>query len=274
MYSSTFKKKELKNKIDSWSSGDQYDKFMGRWSNLVAEKFLAWLNISPNSIWLDIGCGTGVLTKLVLETCHPQKIISIDSSNEFITHAKQSIAGPAVNFQVGDAESLNLETNSVDVIISGIMLNFVPHPDKAITEMLRVIKPGGTIGIFLWDYADGMKMLRYFWDAVVELNSKAKEFDEGLRFPLCREGQLEALVQKSGLKNVKAVPIEVKTIFNSFNDFWLPLLGNVGPAPSYVMGLEESERQKLQSKLLSTLPIEKDGKISLMARAWAVKGEA
>jgi len=264
----------VQNKNDSWSSGEQYDKFMGRWSNLVAEKFLDWLAVPPRSSWLDVGCGPGTLTKFILQTCQPKKITSIDLSSEFIFHAKQSIADPVVSFQVGSAEALELETNSVDAVVSGIMLNFVPQPEKAVNEMLRVTKPGGTIGIFLWDYAVGMQMLRYFWDAVVQLNSSANEFDEGLRFPLCRKGQLEALVIKCGLKQVEAIPIKVKTIFNNFDDYWLPFLGNVGPAPSYVMSLGETERQKLKNKLLETLPIEKDGTISLMARAWAAKGKA
>jgi ubiquinone/menaquinone biosynthesis C-methylase UbiE len=264
----------VQNKNDSWSSGNQYEIFMGRWSNLVAGKFLTWLDVPPDSTWLDVGCGTGALTKLILQTCKPKKIISIDLSSEFIFYAKQSINDPVVSFQVGSAEALELETNSVDAVVSGIMLNFVPQPEKAVNEMLRVTKPGGTIGIFLWDYAYGMQMLRYFWDAVIELNSKAKEFDEGLRFPLCREGQLEALVNKCGLKQVEALPIEVKTVFKNFDDYWKPFLENVGPAPSYVMSLEETERQKLKNKLLETLPIEKDETISLMARAWAVKGKS
>ena len=264
----------MQNKNDPWSSRNQYEKFMGRWSYLVAEKFLAWLAVPSHKIWLDVGCGTGALTKLILKTCQPEKIISIDSSNEFITHAQQTITDPKILFQVGNAESLELESNSIDAVVSGIMLNFVPQPEKAVIEMLRVTKPGGTIGIFLWDYAEAMQMLRYFWDAVVELNSNAKEFDEGIRFPLCRKGELEALVKKCGLKNVEAIPIEVKTVFNNFADYWLPFLGNVGPAPSYVMSLGETEREKLKNKLLESLPIDKDGTISLMARAWAVKGEA
>lgn len=264
----------MQSKNDSWSSGNQYEKFMGRWRNLVAEKFLAWLAVPSHKIWLDVGCGTGALTKLILQTCQPKKIISIDSSNEFINHAQQSITDPKVSFLVGNAEALELESNSVDAVVSGIMLNFVPQPEKAVAEMMRVTKPGGIVATFLWDYEDGMKMLRYFWDAAVELDNNAKEYDEGLRFPLCREGQLEALVKKCGLKQVEAIPIEVKTVFKNFDDYWLPFLGNVGPAPGYVMSLGENERQKLKDKLLETLPIEKDGTISLLARTWAVKGKA
>jgi ubiquinone/menaquinone biosynthesis C-methylase UbiE len=264
----------LIHKSDPWSSGNQYEKFMGRWSNLVAGKFLAWLDIFPGSSWLDVGCGTGAITKLILETSQPKKVVSIDSSPDFIFQVQQLITNPVASFQVGTAEALELESNSLDAVVSGIMLNFVPQPETAVEEMIRVAKPGGTIGIFLWDYAEGMEMLRYFWDAVVELNSNAKEYDEGIRFPLCREGQLEALIKKCGLKQVEAMPIEVKTIFKNFDDYWLPFLGNVGPAPSYVMSLGENDRQKLKNKLWETLPVGKDGSISLKARAWAVKGKA
>ena len=247
---------------------------MGRWSKLVAEKFLNWLAVPPGCTWLDVGCGTGALTKLLLLSRQPKKIISIDFSDEFITHAQQSLNNPKVSFRVGNAESLELESNSIDAVVSGIMLNFVPQPEKAIDEMLRVTKSGGTIGIFLWDYSDGMQMLRYFWDAVVDLNSNAKEYDERTRFSLCREEELKTLVKKAGMKNVEAIPIEVRTVFKNFDDYWLPFLGNVGPAPGYVMSLGDTERKKLKNKLLETLPIEKDGTISLIARAWAVNGKA
>ena len=264
----------MENKNNTWSSGDSYERFMGRWSTLVAQRFLDWLAIPPDSSWLDLGCGTGALTKLILKRCKPKTIISIDSSGEFIAHARQSIPNPIVRFQVGLAQALELESNSVDIVVSGIMLNFVARPETAIGEMIRVTKPGGSVGIFLWDYADGMEMLRYFWDAAVNLDPTAKEFDEGLRFPLCQEGRLEALVVETGLKQVEAIPIEVTTVFQNFYDYWMPFLGNVGPAPSYTMHLRLTDRQKLENKLRETLPIEDNGSISLRARAWAVKGTA
>lgn len=264
----------MENKNDAWSSGNAYERFMGRWSTLVAQRFLDWLAIPPNSSWLDLGCGTGVLTKLILKRSKPKAIISIDSSGEFIAHVQQSITNPIVRFQVGLAQALELESNSVDAVVSGIMLNFVPQPETAIAEMIRVTKPSGRIGIFLWDYADGMEMLRYFWDTAVKLDPTAKEFDEGLRFPLCQEGQLETLVLETGLKQVEAMPIEVRTVFQNFDDYWVPFLGNVGPAPGYTMSLNLKDRQKLEDKLRETLPTEDNGSISLRARAWAVKGTA
>ena len=259
---------------DSWLSGSAYEKFMGRWSTLVAQEFLSWLAISPACTWLDVGCGTGSLTRLILETHQPKEVISIDSSGDFILHAQRSITNPSVHFKVGLAQSLELDSNSIDTVVSGLVLNFVPQPEVAILEMLRVTKPGGQVGIFLWDYADGMEMLRYFWDAAIELDNKANEFDEGIRFPLCQEGQLESLIREVGLKQVEATTIEVHTVFQNFDDYWQPFLGNVGPAPNYTMSLNQEDRQKLEDKLRKSLPIDDNGSISLIARAWAVKGTA
>jgi SAM-dependent methyltransferase len=262
------------NKNDSWLGGNLYERFMGRWSALIAREFLAWLAMPSACSWLDVGCGTGTLTRQILETYQPKEITAVDSSTEFISYAQQSIAKSAVRFVVGLAQSLELDSNSIDAVVSGLVLNFVPQPEVAISEMLRVAKPGGKIGIFLWDYADGMQMLRYFWDAAVALDSAAKELDEGVRFPLCREGKLELLVRKSGLKQVEAASIQVPTIFQNFDDYWTPFLGNVGPAPSYVTSLDRADRQRLEDKLRESLPIEENGSISLIARAWAVKGTA
>ena len=263
----------MKNDIvdDSWRSGIAYEKFMGRWSSVAAKKFLSYFDIPPDSCWLDVGCGTGSIAKLILEGNRPRKIIGIDSSSELILHAQRSIIDPLVKFKVCQAESLNVDSNSIDAVVSGLVLNFISQPKLAISEMLRVTKPGGKIGIFLWDYQEGMQMLRYFWDAVVELNKNANEFDEGIRFPLCKKGHLESLFQEIGLKQFESTTIDITTVFKNFDDYWLPFLSKVGPAPSYVMSLDQKEKQKLKEQLFKTLPINDDGSISLAARAWAVK---
>ena len=167
---------------------------------------------------------------------------------------------------------MGIRTNSIDAAISGLVLNFVSQPETAVKEMLRVTRPEGVIGIFLWDYAQGMQMLRYFWDAAVELNSMAVSLDEGIRFPLCREGELENMVCKAGLNHVESTAIEVRTKFESFDDYWQPFLKGVGPAPGYNLSLKPYARKQLEEVLYHSLPVENDGSISLTARAWAVKG--
>jgi SAM-dependent methyltransferase len=257
---------------ESWQSGIAYDRFMGRWSPLVAREFLDWLAIPPARSWLDVGCGTGSLTRLILEMYQPKEITAIDSSSGFVAHAQHSITAPSVHFKVGLAQALEVDSNSIDAVVSGLVLNFVPEPKDAILEMLRVTKPGGKIGIFLWDYADGMQMLRYFWDAAVELDRNAEEQDEGIRFPICWEGQLESLAREAGLRQVEARAIEIETVFPDFDDYWQPFLDKVGAAPHYVMSLDQKARRRLEDRLRGLLPLGEDGSISLTARAWAVKG--
>lgn len=257
---------------ETWDNGIIYDRFMGRWSKLVAHKFLSWFAIPPGCVWVDVGCGTGNITRQILETYRPAKIISIDSSPGFLSHAQQSINHPDVQFRVGFAQSLDLDSHSVDAVVSGLVLNFVPQPEAAILEMLRVTKPGGKVGVFVWDYSHGMQMLRYFWDAAVALDPNTSALDEGIRFPLCREGQLQALFMESGYKHVEGRAIEIATKFEDFDDYWQPFLGKIGAAPHYLMSLDAEDRHRLEDRLRKSLPVSEDGSISLTARAWAVKG--
>ncbi len=257
---------------DLWHSGQAYENFMGRWSRRLAEKFLGWMAIPPGKIWLDLGCGTGAMTRLILEGYQPKEIYAIDASEGFLAHARQTIRDPRVHFSLGLAQSLTLEAQSIDVAVSGLMLNFVPEPKAVLSELLKVTRPGGAIGIFVWDYARGMQMLRTFFDAAIALNPAAHEVDEGERFWVCREGNLEALVREAGLQQVEAASIEINTVFASFEDYWQPFLGGVGPAPAYTLSLNPAERQALQDRLRQTLPTADDGSITLTAAAWAVQG--
>jgi ubiquinone/menaquinone biosynthesis C-methylase UbiE len=239
----------MQNKNDSWFAGNPYDRFMGRWSKLIAQEFLHWLPVPDNKGWLDIGCGTGALSSLVLATKHPKEILAIDSSPEFIAFGRKMNTNPRLRFEVASAQSLPAASNSFDVVISGLALNFVPQPEQAVTEMVRVTKPGGTVAAYVWDYAEGMQMLRLFWDVVVALDKNASELDEAVRFPICRETKLKKLFRDSGLQEVKLRSVEVPTNFSSFDDYWQPFLSGVGPAPGYVMNLDKNQRAALRERL-------------------------
>jgi len=257
---------------DSWKNGIAYDQFMGRWSKTVSEEFLTWFDAPSDQSWLDVGCGTGNLTRGILYTCQPKNIVSIDSSLAFIHHAKKSITNPLVNFSVCSAQNLSLQSNSKYAVVSGLVLNFVPKPGDAIAEMMRVSKPGGKIGAFVWDYAEGMQFLRYFWDAAIAVDPDAAAYDEGSRFPVCQNGQLARMFQVAGIQQIVVKAIEIKTEFKNFDDYWQPFLGNVGAAPNYINRLGINKIQKLESILRNILPTNQNGSISLLAKAWAVKG--
>lgn len=257
---------------DVWAAGNLYEPYVGRWSRLVAREFLGWLALPAGRDWLDVGCGTGALSQTVTERCAPASVTGVDPSAAFIDYARAHVQGP-VSFQVGDAQSLPLDTASVDVAVSGLVLNFVPQPAVAVAEMARAARPGGVVAAYVWDYAGRMELMRYFWDAAGELDPAARALDEGPRFPLCQPAPLAELFAGAGLQRVEGRAIEVPTRFRDFDDYWSPFLGGQGPAPGYAMSLEEPRRAALRDLIRSRLPIAADGSIDLVARAWAVRGQ-
>jgi len=257
---------------DNWSAGDLYEGYMGRWSRSVAREFINWLNVPSGSQWLDVGCGTGALSQTILQLTEPAHIKGIDRSEGFVNFARERVQDNRVHFEVGDAESLTDDSESFDAAVSGLVLNFIPHPERALAEMARVTRAGGTVAVYVWDYAEGMQFIRHFFDAAVALDSKAAEHDEGPRFPICRPDALRQLFESAGLQAVDVRPIEVPTVFRDFDDYWSPFLGGVGPAPAYTMSLNEEHRAELRERIRAGLPVNSDGTIPLSARAWAARG--
>jgi len=258
----------------SWEAGDAYERYIGRWSRLVAPEFLAWLNIPAGQRWLDVGCGTGALSQTIVDRADPVSVQGVDPSSGFLNVARQQVTDPRVTFKIGDARALPVGDSSVDVVVSGLVLNFVPAAEQSVAadEMCRASRPGGTVAIYVWDYAGEMQMTRAFWDAAVAFDPTAIDLDQGRRFPICKPEPLTALFQNAGLTNIHVRAIDIPTVFRDFDDLWSPYLGGQGPAPGYVMSLSEDRRAALRERLRSSLPIADDGSIKLIARAWALRG--
>jgi SAM-dependent methyltransferase len=159
-----------------------------------------------------------------------------------------------------------------DRVVAGLVLNFLPDPVRAVAEMARVVRPGGVVAVYVWDYVEGMELMRRFWDAAAALDPQAAELDEGRRFPLCRPEALHRLFAQAGLAGIGTRAIEVPTRFREFDDYWTPFLGGQGPAPAYCVALADEVRTALRERLRASLPIRGDGSIQLTARAWAVRG--
>lgn len=254
-----------------WSAGEAYEPYVGRWSRRVARRFLEWLSVPAGSSWLDVGCGTGALAQTILDTARPRQVIGIDASPGYVAFAAGRIKDARAEFRVGDAQALDQE-DGVDAAVSGLMLNFLPRPERGAGEMARVLGPGGVAAAYVWDYAGEMQMMRAFWDAAVELNPSARSLDEGVRFPMCRPEALQALWEGAGLQGVESRAIDIETHFRDFDDYWKPFLGGQAPAPSYAMSLDEPARNRLREAIREKLTPRADGGIRLMARAWAVRG--
>jgi SAM-dependent methyltransferase len=257
---------------ERWGVGDAYERFMGRLSRPVAARFVAWLGVPPGQHWLDVGCGTGALSETILSLAAPSGLLGIDPAPGFVMHAESQLVSDIARFEVGDAQAIPARDGAFDVAVSGLVLNFVPRPEQALAEMARVTRPGGVVALYVWDYAEGMQVLRVFLDVAIALDPDALTVDEGRRFPICRPEPLERLAREVGLRDVVVQAIEITTRFASFDDYWTPFLGAQGPAPGYVASLDNPRREALRDRLRERLPTARDGSISLSTRAFAVRG--
>ncbi|HYF57847.1 MAG TPA: methyltransferase domain-containing protein [Burkholderiaceae bacterium] len=260
---------------DAWQAGDAYEAYMGRWSRRIAPRFLEWLDPPAGSDWLDVGCGTGALSAAVLSDRAPRGLIGVEPSAGFLARARATVVDPRVEFREGDAGRLPLEAAGRDVAVSGLVLNFVPDRDAALSEMRRVLRPGGTVGFYVWDYpGGGIGFMRAFWNAAAALDPGAGELTEGRRFPFCTPPELRAMAERAGFASVEVTAIEVPTVFRDFDDYWRPFTLGAGPAPGYCASLAPDARERLRGSLEASLPRGADGSIALTARAWAVRGRA
>ena len=193
---------------DVWASGDAYEPYVGRWSRLIARQFIPWVGVPPEKVWLDVGCGTGALSQVILHNASPRSLVGVDPSDGFVSFARHKVIDPRATFQVGDAQQLPVADGSFDATVAGLVINFIPDQAKAVREMKRATRPGGTVAAYVWDYAGEMQMMRRFWDAAVALDPSAIPLDEGRRFPVCQPGPLARLFELAGLDGVVVRPID------------------------------------------------------------------
>ena len=255
-----------------WAAGSAYERYVGRWSRPVAVEFVRWLELERGSRALDVGCGTGALTEALLELADPAEVVGVDPSEGYVEHARERVADPRASFRVAEAETLPFVDGSFAAAVSGLVLNFVADPRRAVAESARVVGDGGMVAAYVWDYAGRMELMRYFWDAAVDLDPDAAERDEGRRFPICEPTALARLLDEGSLLDVETREILVPTIFRDFDDYWEPFLSGEAPAPGYAISLDDERQASLRERLRATLPTRGDGSIALVARAWAVRG--
>jgi ubiquinone/menaquinone biosynthesis C-methylase UbiE len=259
--------------MDKWTSGAAYDQWMGRWSRLLAYEFLTWLNLPSNLRWLDVCCGSGLLTEAIIKCCPPARVAGLDASLQQIEFARAHRSSLAASFDVGDAMALPFADASFDVAVCGLGLNFVSPPERALQEMRRVTIPHGIIAVYVWDYAEGARFLREFWDAAAVADPEAVAYDQARRFPLCNPEPLRQCFERAGIEKVDVRALDIGTRFASFNDYWQPFLTGQGSAPHYLASRNALIRDSIRERLRDSLTTDAEGAIELPARAWAVRGQ-
>ena len=256
-----------------FADAEAYERFMGRWSRLLAPQLVDFAGAPDSGQYLDIGSGTGALAFAIAQRKTGAHIVGIDPSQEYVEYANSKNSfRDRVKFEPGDAQQMRFPDSTFHDALSLLVFNFIPDSAKALREARRVTRPGGAVSAAVWEYGAGMRMLRIFWDAAVSQDSAADKLDEK-HMPLCRAGELANLWRQGGLESVSEQPLEIAMHFASFADYWDPFLLGQGPAGSYVRGLDNARRQAVRAGLMQRLSITReDTPFTLTARALAVRG--
>ena len=256
------------------SGADAYETLMGRWSRRLAGPFLDFTGVAVGETVLDVGCGTGSLTLAVGEKANVAAVTGIDLSEPYIAFARSRTEDKRITFETGDACALSYPDGAFDRVMAMLVLNFVPDAPRAASEMVRVTRPGGITAAAVWDLPGGFPVFRMFWDTAAVMDAAAA--DIRARYfsgPFTRPGELAAAWTELGLRDVVQDHVTIRLDFDSFQDFWRPLLGRTGPAGSYIAGLTEEQRTALESQLRAAyLAGDPDGPRSFAATAWVGRG--
>lgn len=229
--------------------GATYDSFMGRYSAQLAPPFAAAAGIGHGDTVVEVGCGPGALTSHLVAVVGADAVRACDPSPTFLEAC--AARHPGVTVASGRAEALPFETDLADHVTSQLVLHFVSEPDQAAREMVRVVRPGGTVSACVWDVDEGMEMLRGFWDAALAIDPDAPHEAQRLRFG--RPGEIVELFTRAAIVDVVESTIRVTSTYESFDELWTGFLAGVGPAGAYCVGLEEHDRELLRGELFVRL---------------------
>ncbi len=255
------------------ADGDGYELQMGRWSRRLAPDFVTFAGVDAGHV-LDVGCGTGSLASALARRSGIVSVKGVDFSDAYVRHARSRNADARVDFQVGDACAMPFPDGSFDATLSQLVLQFVPEPERAIREMRRVTKPGGTVAAAVWDSRGGFVAYRIFWDTAAMLDPAADtRRAKGCARAITHPGGLAQAWHAAGLVNVAQDMLTIRMDFSSFADFWKPVEGRDGPFAEYASTLASDAKARLREALQRAyLDGAADGERSYAATAWVVKG--
>ncbi|HVE48129.1 MAG TPA: methyltransferase domain-containing protein [Casimicrobiaceae bacterium] len=252
-----------------FDDSEAYERFMGPWSRAVAPTFIEWLAVSDGMHWLDVGCGTGILTNVVLGSMNPKAVQAIDVAASQVTRAAQHLRG--ARFFIAEAEALPFRDNTFDVVASALVINFLRDRDAAVREMHRVTRDCGVVAGFVWNFADERspswpmrRALRMVGVQVPELpGTAASETDA-----------LEALFEAAGLKAICTRDFEVSMSYRTFDDYWVAQTPSYSPVTRTIYAMSEQEREKLKHALRSVLDVRNGEPFAYSVQANAIKAMA
>jgi SAM-dependent methyltransferase len=256
-------------KVELFTDGQAYERMMGRWSRLIGETFLDWLDIPKGLRWLDVGCGNGAFTEEIIARSAPATVVAIDPSEDQLAFARTRPRANMAKFEVGDAQKLTFGNDAFDVTIMALVLAFLVNPEKAVTEMARVVRPGGCVAAYMWDIENGGAPTTPIYTAIESLGSTLP-----VR-PNPGASRLEAMHgfwEIAGLEAIETRVIRIPVRYADFNDFWDSNTVPVGPQGKVIAGMSHNAREQLRERLREQLPTTSDGQIIYESFANAVRG--
>jgi ubiquinone/menaquinone biosynthesis C-methylase UbiE len=254
------------------SPAEAYDRFVGRYATALGSALTEFAGVEPGTRALDVGCGPGALTAVLVERLGAGSVAAAEPSEPFAAACRARL--PEVEVVSATAEALPFADGAFGVTLSQLVVNFMSDPEEGVREMARVTRPGGVVASCVWDYAGEMTLLRAFWDAAREVDPEAAAaVDEGAVMPWCREGELGELWRAAGLHDVRSDALVVSAAYADFEDLWSPLPTGIAPAGAFCKSLDEERRAALREAHRRRLRVG-DGPFELTARAWAAAGTA
>jgi ubiquinone/menaquinone biosynthesis C-methylase UbiE len=252
-----------------FSDGAAYERMMGRWSRIAGERFLKWLDAPKGISWLDVGCGNGAFTEVLIGRCEPGAVNAIDPSEAQLAFARTRPGAAMARFRIGDAQALPFADASFDAATMALVITFVPDPLRAATEMRRVVKPGGLVATYMWDIPAGGIPTRAVGEAMKSLGIGTPS---AFNYEVSRLENMQELWRKAGLQSIETNVIRIPVAFTSFDDYWDSNVVPVGPRGPLIRSMSAETRERLKARLREQLPIGADGRIAYEGFANAVKG--
>jgi SAM-dependent methyltransferase len=251
---------------------ETYDRHVGRYATVLGSALIEFAGVEPGMRALDVGCGPGALTAVLVERLGAASVAAAEPSEPFAQACRARL--PGVEVVSAGAEALPFADGAFDVALSQLVVNFMSDPEAGVRELARVTRPGGIVASCVWDYAGEMTLLRAFWDAAREIDPEAAAaVDEGVVMPWCGEGELGELWRAAGLRDVRSGALVVSAAYTDFDDLWSPLPTGIAPSGAFCKSLDEERRASLREAYRRRLGVG-DGPFELSARAWATAGTA
>jgi len=256
------------------SDGAAYDRFLGRWTRRLAEPFIDFAHLPTDGPVLEVGCGTASLAGKIARRATSRPVVGVDLSLPYLTLAQRN--APHAVYAASDAQKLAFQDRRFAAALAQLVLNFVPDPRAAVREMTRVTRPGGVVAASVWDFRGGLVYQRLFWDTAAGIDPAAGSARDRLfATPLGTADGLAALWSNAGLSEISTGSLTIRMDYESFDDYWQPLLGGQGPVGTYAANLPDERRSLIREHVrLAYLAGGIDGPRSMTATAWAVRGVA